>query len=678
MKPVLRLALRSSPLSRQQHREWQALYPEWDMVPVLLDTPGDRDLGISLLHGNPPADFFTRDLDDAVRSGKADAALHSAKDLPWPLPKDMAVWALGPCLDKQDSLCTISGQNLDSLPHGARVGTSSPLRAQALRGYRPDLEIVSIRGTIQRRLDYLETGNEATRPLDGVIVARCALLRLGLDPGYALPFDTHPLQGHLAMTGLLSNRRLARAFAHYDVRIQWGRVSIAGAGPGRMDHVSWGVLERLKQADLVLYDALIQPGLLEACPGEKVFVGKRQGKHQMRQDDINQLMAESSRAGRRVVRLKAGDPLIFGRGSEEAAYLEERLIPHEILPGISAIQTAAACGGIPLTERERSRSIALVSGFPAEAFRWPATDTMAFYMAGKALPLIAEQALLHRQGDLPLAAIQGAGSPRQMVQLATMGTATELVQAEVDAEPVLYLGGSTIDERAGNGWFQREPRILYTGTHPGLSPRGHHCPMIQIVYRPYADFQPQEQALFMKPGHDWIMFTSQHTVEQWFTLLGHSGQDARSLAGTRIASIGTVTTRALEGHGIRPDLQAPRDQEHSQGLAAALAKLAPRGSILLPRSSAGLRLLPDLLTQSGYKVTELILYHTQQRSDDPGLDLEDYDIIEFSSPSTVEAFRVWYPSIPERILVHTRGPQTATRFADCYPTHPDTAQGIHP
>jgi uroporphyrinogen III methyltransferase/synthase len=202
--------------------------------------------------------------------------------------------------------------------------------------------------------------------------------------------------------------------------------------------------------------------------------------------------------------------------------------------------------------------------------------------------------------------------------------------------------------------------------------------MIQIICRPYADFQPQEQTLFMKPGHDWIVFTSQHTVQHWFTLLEHSGQDTRALAGTRIASIGTVTTRALEGHGIRPDLQASGDREHSQGLAEALAKLAPRGSILLPRSSAGLRILPDLLTQAGYTVTELVLYHTRQRSDDPGLDLEDYDIIEFSSPSTVEAFRVWHPSIPERILVHTRGPQTATCFAECYPAHPEAAQGIRP
>lgn len=678
MKPIIRLALRSSPLSRKQCIEWQALYPEWDMVPILLETPGDRDQNTSLLHGDPPADFFTRDLDEAVRNGRADAALHSAKDLPWPLPKDMAVWALGPCLDSQDSLCTPTGHSLDSLPQGAKIGTSAPLRAKSLHTYRPDLEIVSIRGTIERRLAYLQSGSEYGPPLDGVIIARCALLRLGLDPGIVLPFVTHPLQGHLAMTGLLSNRRMAQNFGHHDVRSKWGRVSIAGAGPGRMDHVSCAVLDRLRKADVILYDALIQPGLLDESKGEKIFVGKRQGKHQMNQDGINQLMAQSSRAGHKVVRLKAGDPLIFGRGSEEAAYLEERLIPHEILPGISAIQTAAACSGIPLTERERSRSLALVSGFPAEAFRWPNTDTMAFYMAGKALPLIAEQALLNQRGEMPLAAIQGAGSPNQKVQVSTMEHASDLVQADIDADPVLYLGGSTIDERAGNGWFQREPRILYTGTHSGSGARGQHCPFIQIAYRSLEDFLPQERELFLNPQHDWIVFTSQHTVEHWFTLLGQSGKDARMLAGTRIASIGAVTTSALKGHGIRPDIQAPADQEHSQGLASCLAELSPTGSILLPRSNVGLRLLPDLLTQTGYTVTELILYHTNKRIEDPGLKLEDYDIIEFSSPSTVEAFQVWYPNIPSRILVRTRGPQTARCFAEYYPDHPDATKGILP
>jgi uroporphyrinogen III methyltransferase/synthase len=330
-------------------------------------------------------------------------------------------------------------------------------------------------------------------------------------------------------------------------------------------------------------------------------------------------------------------------------------------------------------------------------------------MAGNALPRLAAEAAAHGAGALPLAAIQGAAGPWQSVTVGNYAGAAGLPRAGTDTAPVLYLGGPTVDGRAGNGWYDRLPRVLYTGLEPGPGLKSVHVPYISVRPRPAADFAPAEAALLDSaiggaPGagvptggrFGWLVFTSRITVERWFALMADRKLDTRALAGLRIASIGRTTSAALAANGIRPDLQPAPAEEHSQGLAALLASAVgqarspgrpgPAGDgpagfaraengrlrLLLPRSSEGLRLLPELLAASGFAVDELVLYHTVARTDDPGVRPEQFDRIVFSSPSGVKAFRRFHPSIPDRVLVELRGPQCRAAFRELYPGHPDT------
>jgi siroheme synthase/uroporphyrinogen-III synthase len=451
----------------------------------------------------------------------------------------------------------------------------------------------------------------------------------------------------------------------------------------------------------------------------------------MTQEAIQRRLHEAALAGRRAVRLKGGDPLVFGRGSEEADYLDQRLVEWELFPGVSAAQSAAAFAGLPLTERGRARSCSLAMGADPEYHLWTGADTQAFYMAGNALPRLAAEAEAHGGGDLPLAAVQGAASPWQSVTVGHYSGAAGLPRAGTDTAPVLYLGGPTVDGRAGNGWYDRQPRVLYTGLEPGRALKSVHVPYISVRPRPAADFAPAEAALLESalggvPGAvgqadgpiDWLVFTSRITVERWFALMADRNLDSRALAGLRIASIGRATSAALSAHGIRPDLQPAPADEHSQGLAALLAaavrpgfasqtsQAAPfragmgnspgcpgpagdsaaglacretaRPHLLLPRSSEGLRLLPELLAASCFAVDELVLYHTVARTDDPGIQPEQFDRIVFSSPSGVKAFRRFHPAIPDRVLVELRGPQCRATFRELYPGHPDADAGFRP
>lgn len=694
----LRIACRASKLSQAQFHEFSSLFPQFSFEPVLVESLGDKDKATSLLDAEAPEDFFTRELDSAVLGGAADAGLHSAKDLPWPLPAGLGLWWLGPGND-WDELVSLHGSTLENLPRGARVGTSSAARREGLLAARPDIRIVSIRGTIEERIARLGPD------LDAVVVAACALRRLGLPSGSRLPFEAHPLQGRLALVGRLADRRLAQPFARASEQRLWGRVTIAGAGPGNPALVSRVVWERLLAADVVFHDALLDELMDElarelASRGselgrgrtlskpEFVFVGKRAGKHAATQEEINKLLWKAAVEGRNVVRLKGGDPLVLGRGSEEAEYLGRRLVSYELVPGISAAQTAASFAEIPLTERGRASSFAVVSGFPPERFRPGAADTRVYYMASSVLGEIgraaSEPAGSEQQGTANIvAAVSAAGTSSQLVRIVPASEAETLAPqaGDTDTAPILYVTGPTIDSRAGNGWFDRLPRVLYTGLYggPWLGERWVHRPYIAI-----RGFSREELAgqpggadfLAGRVAQDLLVFTSRHAVQHWFGFWSERGIDARALAGKKIAAIGAVTAAELRANGIVADIVPPAGSDNSQGLAAVLGEAVAGGaisgptSVLLPRSARGLDLLPQLLGEAGFEVTVLELYDTELvdgKSGHPG----SWDEIVFSSPSAVESYKVNHPEIPERVLVRLRGPQTGAAFAALYPEHPE-------
>jgi uroporphyrinogen III methyltransferase / synthase len=335
-----------------------------------LESYGDKNKALSLLDGKAPADLFTRELDDELRADRADFAIHSAKDLALPLAPDMVVLALLPAADQTDALACRAGlgPTLAQLPPGAKIGTSSPLRQKELTAFRSDFEVVGIRGTIEERLSKVDRGL-----FDAVIVATCALKRLKLDHriGQILPFATHPLQGHLAVTGLRSRADLKELWGPLDVRRHWGRVFLVGAGPGDPELLTIKAARLLRQADIVFNDSLANPRILDGLDAEIRFVGKRGDAGGEQQDRINQALYQAAIEGKRVVRLKGGDPMLFGRATEEMDYLEQRMVDVELVPGVSSALAASSYTQIPLTEREVASSVAFCLGSPADRIPTP-------------------------------------------------------------------------------------------------------------------------------------------------------------------------------------------------------------------------------------------------------------------------------------------------------------------
>lgn len=674
----LLIASRSSTLALAQFAEFERSFPGLPLKATLFGSPGDRDKITSLLHPEIPGDFFTRDLDEAVLSGIVDAALHSAKDLAWPLPQGLEVWYLGPRADSRDSLVSHQGFTLETLPPGSKVGTSSLARKAQLLSQRPDLEIVSVRGTIEERIGQ-------ARNLSGVIVAQCALDRLGITGASPLAFDTHPLQGHLALVGKLHHRN-KYLFSDQDERRHYGPVSICGAGPGRRDLLSLGALKRIEHADIIFHDALLDLEILGSSKAELVYVGKRKGRHELNQDGINLKLYQEALKGKRVLRLKGGDPLILGRGSEETAYLSQRLIRYEIIPGVSAAQTAAAFAEIPLTERGKGSSFSLSSGYPADKIVWTNADTQAFYMAGSALEVLAKKAAEHGKAKQTLLAIHGAGSPLQKIHSCSLEEAPNhpgfAQENSVSPAPVLYMTGATVDLRAGNGWFDRLPLVLYTGISlpeqaDSLVERAVHIPFIEVKNLGFQELSIEAQQAIQNPSpYDWIVFTSPQTVTAWFGLWSELGKDSRWFNNNLIAAIGQSTARALARYGIRADMYPDTSSEHSQGLAEVLKLWLVKNArslpyrLLLPRSDQALEILPERLSEHGFLVEKAVLYRTTAILTDAG-NLENYHELVLSSPSAVESFKIRYKNIPQNLKVRLRGPQSLTAFQKAWPDHPD-------
>ena len=219
----IRVILRNSPLSQLQVKEVFNLFPEVEKELMLTESYGDKHLQISLLNGQAPADIFTRELDDALLTDMADIAVHSAKDLPFPMPDGLEVIALFQAWDVTDSLVSRNGLKLDELPAGSTIGTSSPIRKAELQQLRSDLTIVGIRGTIAQRVQQVRQGQ-----IDAVIVATCALKRLNIanEISEVLPFATHPLQGYLAITARADSDRLRHLFARKSIMDEEGMLTI--------------------------------------------------------------------------------------------------------------------------------------------------------------------------------------------------------------------------------------------------------------------------------------------------------------------------------------------------------------------------------------------------------------------------------------------------------------------
>jgi uroporphyrinogen III methyltransferase / synthase len=400
-----------------------------------------------------------------------------------------------------------------------------------------------------------------------------------------------------------------------------GIVHLVGAGPGDPGLLTVRAVELIAQADVILHDRLIpHEALAHARPdAELVYVGKEGAGAQVPQQDTHAFLLEHARAGRRVVRLKGGDPFVFGRGGEEALLLHEAGIPFEVVPGITAGVAAPAYAGIPVTQRELASGVAFVTGHedpskPESQLDWPALaafpGTLVFYMGVRALPRIAERLVAGgRAPTEPVAVIERGTLPGQRTLLATLADVAERAAEERIRAPAITLVGPVAALREQIGWLERRPlhgrTIAVTRARAQASKLAGRLRELgaTVVEAPAIRIEPLPAAKPDLARYDLVAITSPNGAERFMDLL----RDARELAGITVAAIGPGTARALRQRGVEPDV-VPR-RAVAEGLVEALADTTVTRA-LIARAREGRDVLPDALRERGAEVDLLALYET--------------------------------------------------------------------
>ncbi|MBI3602739.1 MAG: uroporphyrinogen-III C-methyltransferase [Candidatus Omnitrophica bacterium] len=656
----IKIGSRQSRLAKIQVQEVLSMAREVPLPYELITftTRGDVDQ-ITSLTSKPADDFFTNTLDEALLNKQIDVAVHSAKDLPQKLCQGLKIFALTKALDETD--CLVSNYSLENLPQRAKVGTSSLLRGQMFKALRPDVALIDIRGPIEERLDLLPK-----RQVDGLIVATCALKRLGLEKHIKsiLPWEAMPLQGQLAVVGRQGDGELEKIFEPMDVRRHYGQVFLTGAGPGDPGLITLKAIEVLKNADCVFYDYLVDASLLRYAPmAEYIYVGKRKGVHTLPQAELSRQLKDKAMQGKKVVRLKGGDPLIFGRGADEITYLRSYHIPVEVIPGISSATGIPSLLGIPLTARGVSSSVAFLSGHgesednvhPQEIII-PQADTIVFLMGLTKLGSIVHSLLKAGWSETkPIMIIANGTKPNQTIVHGTLADIETLALSHSLTAPALIVAGETVN------FYQKSPQkiFLHCGTHPEqYSHLGQIIPWPMILIQPVVlNAQQQNELMRDFDQSDLVILTSPAAVEHFMKIilvLKPLGEVGKKI----FAVIGRYTARVLEGFGITAQIQS--SQETAEGLFDTLIRIMNLDgkTILLPRSSLPNPFLKQTLEQKGARVKEWTIYENIKT---PKKSLPDCPIegVIFTSPSTFKNFLEDYGTIPSLWQILTKGPVTA-------------------
>jgi uroporphyrinogen III methyltransferase / synthase len=434
-----------------------------------------------------------------------------------------------------------------------------------------------------------------------------------------------------------------------------GTVHLVGAGPGDPRLMTVRAAELVAGADVILYDRLIPPEALGGArpDTELVYVGKQGGGPQMPQEEINRQLLDHARAGRSVVRLKGGDPFVFGRGGDEALACLEAGVPFEVVPGVTAGVAAPAYAGIPVTQRGLASGVAFVTGHedPAKAdsaIDWRALaafpGTLVFYMGVRGLADIAERLVAGgRPPEEPVAVIERGTLPGQRTLLATLADVGARARQEGIRAPAVTLVGAVAGLRERLAWLERRPlhgrTVAVTRARPQASALAARLRELgaEVVEAPAIRTQPVEATLPDLATYDLVCLTSPNGVHGLFSLMRAADLDARALAGRTVAAIGPGTARALDEHGIRPDVVPERSV--AEGLAAALAGVPVRRA-LVARGREGRDVLPDALRQRGAEVDVLVLYETVAEPLDEATAraASRADYLTFTSASTVRHF----------------------------------------
>lgn len=460
-----------------------------------------------------------------------------------------------------------------------------------------------------------------------------------------------------------------------------GKVYLVGAGPGKPDLITVRGFNILRQADVVIYDYLVDGRILEEIKPEAECIsadslGKKRYKDGFSeaQGTINNIMVAKAKEGKLVVRLKNGDPAIFGRLSQELEALTKNNLEFEIVPGITAASAASAFTGIPLTDRRFASSCVFVTGHEdytkkESSIDWAAlarSGTIVLYMAAENLKDIAAQLIKAGKAiTTPLAIIKDASLERQKVIRATLKEVSSGIKEWTVKAPAIIIIGEVVNMEKKFNWLKRSRKVLFTGLSPErFSIKGayFHLPLIKIV--PMDDYEEFDDYLKNIRQLDWIIFASRYGAEYFFERLEAIGRDTRVLNGIKIAAIGSSTKNRLLDFGIIADLVPQK--ESSEGLLERFQKENIKGKkIFMPRSDLADKNLKEGFERLGARMTTSFAYKNIMPANLPDLELDFFDEIMFTSPSTVRNFKKRYKRAPEKIRISCIGDVTLKEAKRC-------------
>ncbi|MHC4115098.1 MAG: uroporphyrinogen-III C-methyltransferase [Planctomycetota bacterium] len=442
-----------------------------------------------------------------------------------------------------------------------------------------------------------------------------------------------------------------------------GKVYLVGAGPGDLELITLKGYQMIGRANVILHDHLIPLELLKLAKpdAEIISVGKFGGRHTMPQDEINSLLIEKVKTNKVVVRLKGGDPYLFGRGGEEAEACFEAGVDFEVVPGVTSALAAPCYAGIPPTHRDYTSNVAIVTGHRKKdelQIEIPRAGTVIFLMGVSNMGKIIDSLL--NQGwpkKTKMAAIENGARYNQRVIKGTIGNFPEVAEKAKLRPPAIFIVGKVVEMQEKLDWFDKKPNILVLGSHPARYNR-----LGNIVHRriidcvPIDDYSNADAVLKNIAAFDWIVFTSVNGAKYLFERLSAIGKDARALCNVKIAAIGKTTAERLMEFGISADM-VPKD-ESSAGLLAEFANLDMKNSrVLLPQSNIASKELGDGLLKLGAETEKVVVYKTVET--DPGdIDFDYIDRILFTSGSTVRTFIKRFGQVPKNIKSYCLGQPT--------------------
>jgi uroporphyrinogen III methyltransferase/synthase len=497
-----------------------------------------------------------------------------------------------------------------------------------------------------------------------------------------------------------------------------GIVYLVGAGPGDPGLITVAGVEALRSADVVVYDRLAHPGLLAHAPAgaERIYAGKQADRHTLRQEEINDVLAGRAQAGKRVVRLKGGDPFVFGRGGEEAEYLAERGIRFVVIPGVTSAIAAPAYAGIPLTHRDAASSFAVITGHErndesgirneeagaAESRRrWDriahGADTLVFLMGVENLGEIVARLTEHGRGrDTPVALIRwGTWAGMQETLTGTLADIVERVRAAGFKAPAVTVVGDVVKLRSALRWYDVDPlfgkRIVVTRARTqasalisALRSRGAEpieFPLIRSAC-PVDGGRALMEAVGKVEDYSWICFSSANAVSAFADALRAAGKDARALAAARIAAVGPATEDALREARLVVDYVP--DQFTGAALAESLPEPVAGSRILALRAEDGEEALVETLRARGAAVDAAPAYRTV--IDGAGAEIVkqrlaegSIDSVTFTSSSTVKNFAsaLGVAALPAQVAIACIGPTTARTAEELLGRPPDIVAEEH-